>query len=220
MELFFPRLMLKVLSSPALGRRVPGQPVQCVSFPRSGHHLLMDILSLYYGRNGFRYCEFYTHCRRSPCANPAVNFQKNHDLALDLKVPRNTRCLVQVRRPIESIVSWFVWQCGQYPETEDSRASWEAFAREKARFWKRFAAKWTGEDPDPGKLVVRYDKLVQKPLETTAEVVRFLSPGRPPQLNLLKQIVAVQRVRRGLPIERFKYYDAGFFGEIEKDTAG
>lgn len=72
--------------------------VQSTSFPRSGHHLLVNCLLAYYGETpyvqktsgeiiipeligswNFVYCEYYNHCYQVPCAHPATCFQKNHD---------------------------------------------------------------------------------------------------------------------------------------------
>ena len=72
-----------------------------VSFPRSGHHLLVNCLTKYYSRNlhfenfsgnnnlheileagPLRYCEYYKHCRHNPCTDPNANFQKVHDFHL------------------------------------------------------------------------------------------------------------------------------------------
>lgn len=72
--------------------------VQCVSIPRSGHHLLMGLLRSYYqgddkGSSPFYYCGHYKACKSHPCscrekrirrfqknrAEPLVTVQKSHD---------------------------------------------------------------------------------------------------------------------------------------------
>jgi hypothetical protein len=72
--------------------------VQGVSYPRCGHHLLVNCLLAYFGETpyvqkthgesiipellgswNFTYCEFYNHCNQVPCACPHTTFQKNHD---------------------------------------------------------------------------------------------------------------------------------------------
>src|SRR4030042_821818 len=78
----------------------------CVTFPRSGHHMLVRLLTRYYAgelgplqdspkiqklaaKHHYRagklcYCEYYDHCRTVPCSDTNTNFQKTH--ALDLKL--------------------------------------------------------------------------------------------------------------------------------------
>lgn len=72
-----------------------------VSFPRSGHHLLVNCLTKYFSgnlsfenthgtestnqiihANNLHYCDYYKHCRQVPCSDEQVNFQKNHDFGL------------------------------------------------------------------------------------------------------------------------------------------
>ena len=51
------------------------QKIQNISLPRSGHHLLVRCLTQIY-KDQLNYCEFYTHCRKTPCRDPATNLQK------------------------------------------------------------------------------------------------------------------------------------------------
>ena len=78
--------------------------VQGVSFPRSGHHLLVNFLQRYFGGR-FAYCEYYNHCQQQPCANPANNLQKSHDFGLELPADGAGDYLLQYRHPLYSITS-------------------------------------------------------------------------------------------------------------------
>ena len=63
-----------------------------ISWPRSGHHMLLRLLKLYFGPS-FGYCSLYGDrpehpevpqcCRCVPCTNAGkINFSKNHDFDL------------------------------------------------------------------------------------------------------------------------------------------
>jgi len=130
--------------------------VQCVTFPRSGHHLLVNLLSKYFSRDinyhtslgkntfqagGFYYCEAYRHCGKTPCINPKVNFQKNHDLGLKLKKNQNFKYVIQFRHYLPSIVSWYLLEVRRN-YLKDYNQEWERFAKKNVVFWKNFIKKW------------------------------------------------------------------------------
>jgi hypothetical protein len=99
-----------------------GLTIASKSIPRSGHHLLKEIL-----RSGFRdnfvHCEWYYEpgcCRQIPCKlhqayceeGQTVQFIKSHDFTLDdpmLGVRDNVITLVSYRHPLWSLTSNFVY---------------------------------------------------------------------------------------------------------------
>jgi len=115
--------------------------IQCISFPRSGHHLLVNLLARYYGRvlslscgrtfndtsklftaGPFAYCECGVggHCRQIPCCDPKTTFQKYHDMKLDLKINPSHSYIVQYRHPVHAIASWFMFSLKNH-KAEDSK---------------------------------------------------------------------------------------------------
>ena len=48
-----------------------------VTFPRSGHHLLRQCLSLYF-KDDFHYCHYDHHCKSVPCTDPKNNMSKKY----------------------------------------------------------------------------------------------------------------------------------------------
>jgi len=141
-------------------------PTECISYPRSGHHALVDLLRVYF-EDSFVYGEIY----RDPAATlgnllPPVNYQKNHDFGLLTPVLPERQYLVQVRNPLESIESWEVFdrRVGHIPETHEARLD----------FWTAFVKKWVFADI-PNRLVVCYEDLVGAPLETCTAVIQFLT---------------------------------------------
>src|SRR3989338_7344835 len=142
-------------------RRLPTQPAVCVAFPRSGYYRLMRMLALYYEG-----------------ALSETYFRKESDS--DLKLLQNPTCryVVQTRNPLEAIVSWYASEMEREEDTADSRRVWEKFAREKVRFWNYFCDKWvTKQTFGADRIQVRYEQLLDEPVETVAGVIRFLSPA-------------------------------------------
>ena len=127
-----------------------------VTFPRSGHHLLVGMLQKYFGPE-MVYCETYEHCNTIPCPNLTVNVQKTHDFDLDVAAPDGWKVLVQMREPLPAIVSWYETQVSRYG-MEDSRRSWDEFFAEKMHFYVNFYKKWAH-----GNHVIFYEELIAEP---------------------------------------------------------
>jgi hypothetical protein len=71
--------------------------IPCVSFPRSGHHLLGRCLKQYFGRD-FHYCP--NVFRKAHFKDPKTNYQKNHDFDLSLPNTRAWYYVIQYRHPL------------------------------------------------------------------------------------------------------------------------
>ena len=99
-----------------------GLTIASKSIPRSGHHLLKDILKAGFGQR-FVHCEWYHEpgcCRQAPCKlheayceqGQTVQFIKSHDYAFEdpmLGVRDNVITLVSYRHPLWSLTSNFVY---------------------------------------------------------------------------------------------------------------
>jgi hypothetical protein len=143
-----------------------------VSYPRSGHHWLVNILSRVYG-DEFSYCEYYRCCCRTPCAHGAV-FQKNHDFDLKL-TPERGKTILQVRSPLDSIFSYFHYYCSwDLDKKKLANVSWSRFALEAGLYWGRFARKWIALQRSEAILTVGYQDLVEEPARQMERVLNFL----------------------------------------------
>ena len=181
---------------------------ECVTFPRSGHGLLQKLLHRYYRDGELVYCESYADPERMLDNDPRTNFQKNHDLELETPVRDDRQYLVQIRFPVESIVSWYGLAC-ERDGLVDAPASWTSFAIQKASFWMGFYRKWVMEHV-PQRLVVNYADLVGEPVVTLRRVVEFLGEASP-DVERLRECCAAERVERRSFTRSFKYYGPGFF---------
>ena len=156
------------------------EKIQCISFPRSGHHLLVRCLTQMYGEH-FQYCDFYNHCRKTPCLDQKTNFQKHHDFKLRFSPSESQRCLIQYRHPVESISSWFelalkqpnVWQ---KMTLRDDQTSWEKFFDNKLIYWKLFIEKWVLKADAREQMLVPYHVLMQNPVEQLTQIADFIWP--------------------------------------------
>lgn len=185
---------------------------ECVSFPRSGHHLLEGLLLRYYGEQGMRYCEQYAHPERRLDLDPETRFQKNHDFDLDTPIRRDRRYLVQIRYPLDSLVSLFklnVTQAG----IPDNGANWTNFAINKTGYWMRFYKKWVLDHVD-GRLVVNYADLVDRPEAMLTAVVRFLGESEP-DLGRIREACAAEPIQVRNDYKCFKHYGAQFFALLK-----
>lgn len=126
-----------------------------VSWPRSGHGLLIRILRALLAER-FSYCEFYrprakqgsSCCGRFPCTRPGISMTKQHDAALAPGAP----LVVQIRSFVPAAVSHFEYALSA-GSVEDSAASFRAFALAQVAPYRRFTAKWVAP-PRPGRVVV------------------------------------------------------------------
>ena len=129
-------------------------PTRVVTFPRSGHHWLIELLQERLGDKIFLYTEHYTDGGKTlETGYPGVNVQKTHDF--DLEVPKVSwyRHVVQVRRVQDCLKSW--------RKLEESRGPVPPrFEEQKTHFYGLWVSRWIVEDV-PGRLIVRYEDLVK-----------------------------------------------------------
>ena len=153
--------------------------VQGVSFPRSGHHMVSDLLCGYFGTS-FQYCEKYTLCNMRFCPNAATHLQKNHDHEFDLPTNEDREYLVQYRHPLPSIMSQYEHLLKLDPRAavQDSPRNWEEFAIGAAEDWRRFVQKWVLSNRNPRTLMVAYEQVMRDPAAELARLRVFSPPTR------------------------------------------
>jgi hypothetical protein len=185
---------------------------ECVSFPRSGHHLLEGLLLRYYGEQGMRYCEPYVRPQGRLDLDPETRFQKNHDFDLDTPIRTDRQYLVQIRYPLDSLVSLFklnVTQSG----VADTPAAWTNFAINKTGYWMRFYKKWVLNHIER-RLVVNYSDLVADPSGMLANVVRFLGE-QAPDMGRIREACAAEPIQMRNDYKCFQHYGAQFFALLK-----
>lgn len=200
-----------------------------VSWPRSGHHLLVRLLEGYFG-DSFGYCESYSPadcCRRFPCTRrPAINFTKNHDWKLDLPKIPGLPYVVQYRDFLPSTISDFELYVRN--GNEDSAASFERYCHASARRYRAFVEKWVLDPLPAERMVVKYEEFVSDPETVMARIVPFFATGTVPDLERLRLLVHGIAWVRGKDMEKienhgvqdrrdvtaFRYYDRAFLDPL------
>ncbi|MEM7695731.1 MAG: sulfotransferase family 2 domain-containing protein [Pseudomonadota bacterium] len=209
----------------------PGQTplpyVASVSWPRSGHHLIVRLLYGYFGPR-FGYCEYHVPkddpdtpcCGHFPCQKRAIAFSKNHDFNIDSPVPTDVPLLVQWREPIAALHSNF--ELAVMEGWPDTPKAFTKFGHKQAEKYRRFMAKWV--EPDlPNRLVLNYDDLTADPhshfrkvltlwgedpcdeakLETAIQTVPHISVS-----DKTSKLSAARGVRAERVVTTFRHYDA------------
>lgn len=198
----------------------------------------MHRLALSYFGGEFKYCLFYPEdpacCRTFPCTQPGVNYTKNHDFDLSGPILPGLPYLIQYRSLTPATISDF--ELYLLDGGADTKESFQEFARIRADGWAAFMAKWVDNQTDFERLLMRYEDLVADPLHSLKAAVRFFAPGaKPDEGRLVRAIegethVAVTKqegekwteragVKAFRKVEAFRFYDAGFFSELEAYAA-
>lgn len=208
--------------------------VACVHWPRSGHHLLVRLLGAILG-DRFGYCSYYGHnqdkrcCGKFPCTLPGVSFAKQHDIGFNCAVPQNGEpLLVQYRRFDEALLSSFEVRLSQ-GMLADTEEDFRTLALERARTYRRFLQKWIVRDI-PNRHILRYDELIERPHETlTAVLALFGADDHADRIDAAVESAdhvtrkggsrVIQRDRGVVNesnVRSFRYYDEGFFAELDR----
>jgi len=207
-----------------------------VSFPRSGHRFLREILSGYFAED-FVFYESYTKKvkSRSQRKNDLqfVNYVKTHDFQLRgrevliKRFPVNRMYLVQIRHPLESIASYYEFSLKHGDIRWDREKSWNRFLNKKIKYWRRFCEIWLS-DRSSDLMVVGYENLCCETFDTARKAIDFLTNGSELNSERLIKVIEHQDFLQyvGEPgskksgkrkLESFKYFDREKFEKIEQN---
>ncbi len=212
--------------------------ITCISYPRSGHHLLVQLLLRYYARtlrpkpnqfvadgdggkgyarlssHGMSYCEYYGHCRSIPCTDPSTNFQKNHDFGLDLPDLPNCLYIVQYRYPLDSVVSYFEFKHA-IGHIKDSPEAWLRFSWKATIYWQSFIRKWVHEN-GTNKLFVSYKEILRPDGSCLKRVLEYLRPDEDIDIGFIKKCIKQKTgAVKARNIQEFRYFEHRHFQRLE-----
>jgi hypothetical protein len=194
-----------------------------VSIPRSGHHYLMRRLRHYFDAD-WRYCEFYKPtdcCKTVPCTWPLadgmVSVQKSHDFKLELPKDPGCRYLVMARHIVPQTISNFEVAVGRNARP-DTRAGFEAFARQWLPYYRGFVRKWALERPPRSELLV-HERMIADPGRELPRIARFLAPDRPLDHARLSAAIAADPPRLTREVTDFRFYDEDFMDWLERQAS-
>ena len=207
-----------------------------VSFPRSGHRFLRDILSMYF-EDDFVFYESYTKEITSKTGtDPAfktVNFVKTHDFQLlgrkifDSRFPENRRYLIQIRHPLESIASYYEFALKHGHVRQDTEAEWAVFLANNLEYWKRFCEVWLTKIQDDS-LLITYDDLFASTFQAAENVIKFITGQSSLDSGKLERVISQQeflqyvgdtesRKQNRRQLESFKYFNLNKFQRLESE---
>lgn len=181
--------------------------VYIVSFPRSGQHLVRNLLSEYCKRADidFRYCEFYRCCASVPCTYHS-RFMKNHDFALDTTCtdakyqkniewnPHDVFIVLYRRDVVEQLEAWYRF----FNKNNDYDVhSIGRFACTKLPFYEAFVNKWVHDTVGkPNVCVIDYDELVSEPQKSLTAILQTCFESAAPLEHHVHDVCAMQNIHK------------------------
>lgn len=183
-------------------------PIIGISWPRSGHHMLVRLLQLYFGPN-FGYCDFYggkpwveeidTCCGQIPCAHAdRIWLTKNHDFDLDLPQIEGERYLIQYRDFAPSVISNFELHVRN--GGADTALSFRKFASGEFSRYLGFIERWVHSDFARDQLALNYSTFLSDPQAELARTVAFIRPDMAIDTDRIAEAIANvdgQEVKQG-----------------------
>lgn len=220
--------------APREDRKSAPRPVVGVSWPRSGHHLLVRLLQAYFA-GSFHYCDFYPDvtecCRACPC-KWGRTFTKNHDF--DLMVPKlvGRPYLVQYRSFLPSVISNY--ELYVFNGNDDNPRMFRCFLEDQLERYRAFVEKWCDASDGVEKCLVKYEDLTSSPMPTLTRIVEFFAPGSVVDRARAEGVLSSagsEKIERGsrwfVPdaglhsarsVETFRYYDSAYFERIRSEV--
>ncbi|WP_298637119.1 sulfotransferase domain-containing protein [uncultured Umboniibacter sp.] len=194
------------------------------SFPRSGHRFLKDHLVLILGSE-YRYFDHYHDTDAT-----GKNFAKTHDFellgrnVLSQEFPNRRKYIVQVRHPLESIISYYEFKLHWNRIKVDTEQVFQRHLKKQLGKWKRFCDTWC-LPPMDDRLIVTYQDLYTHPLKTLVEVCEFMGECRIDNDNFATAKVDFRRYYsdsegqpRARSISDFRYFNEEKFELIEQEV--
>lgn len=146
--------------------------------------MVVRVLCTYWG-DRLKYCENHRQKLR-----PHHNLAKNHDFGLKLCY-NNFRLIVLWRNPEASIRSW--WKLNTGRERTEPKEEWEAFWREKAKFWQDWMVRWVFPSHRRPHVILTYEGILKNPVEEIAKIIQLQS-DEPVDKERLKRAVQNENI--------------------------
>ncbi len=183
--------------------------IRAITFPKSGVHLLSEILIKYFSNNArlplnlmfeprteplkagkMIFCSKDHHCQVMPCPNSDVTYQIGHGDHVPMwKENDGINYIFQMRNPIYSTIAMGSWNgCSK------KRKNWtekEYYCELVANFkwWKLWIDKWVIGHEGPNVLNVVYEDLVKDPMKKMQEIVKYIEPETEPDKVNINNII-------------------------------
>lgn len=203
------KIILSLLFGIAVNQTKTFDYVQCLSVPRSGHHLLIHVLFKYfreikhpiYGESKKVYCNFFDCCQTTPCKNGKLVL-KNHDLELNVPFSKNVKYIVQYRQ--DPIVQFRAEQRKRTelkhinPMTFHNFLNYTRWGVPRILYWKNFVLKNINNNPYPeNTYFLEYYDLVQDPFFHIKAILETIFEEPSVNEEVLKTIIKRHQIKVG-----------------------
>lgn len=168
-----------------------------VSYPRSGQHLLQDVIKHVCTHHDleYKFCDFYDCCGQNPCSQGA-NFQKNHDH--DLKLPiNNERKYIALYRndmilQLEAYYRYYI----NKKVLKYNLQELKIFCLCNKDYYLNFRNKWI-DNYKNNVLAIEYYDFIENPSETVRKTFNFLYPDLKLKDEIINDIPNVEFYSHG-----------------------
>jgi len=163
--------------------------VENVSFPRSGHSMVRDLLKAYFGPE-FKYQPIWPGPGKF---SEGFHFQKNHDFGMVTPISSDWNYLVLVRDPFDACLSWHK-QGVEFDGSPDTWEKYQLMLRNAQEYWGNFVKKWVCSDI-PNRLIVHYYDLLTDTVPTLINIVKLfgVEPSRTVAEAAVKSVGIIPR---------------------------
>ena len=153
-----------------------------VSFPRSGHHLLVRGLTEA-ANHRIVYSEMYNSAHNMNNCD-FVNLQKSHDFDLTDPIDPELNYIVLIRGFELAVESWF---------RESEANDLELFRQSKTEYFDGFMAKWVNDHSVTNRIVISYHDMVDAKMNTVVKAAH--SMGFVPDIDKLRRWEHSEKVK-------------------------
>lgn len=215
--------------------------VSCITFPNSGHRLLLNMLLKYFANDikfsdidkhsadylcaniiqskDLRYCDSEVHCDVLGCKSEHTNIQRINDINLQVPILSTVRYIIQYRHPIEALLLSY---SDLYRYLHHQRPTFEEMFDQQLVVWEKYIAKWVLDCPKTSinTLPVNYHRLVKEPSVTIVKVLKFMRPDLDINYELISDVVENQYMQENVNVFESQFYNEEMFQEAEKRLSG
>ena len=188
-----------------------------ISYPRSGQALIERIFNFYATKHNifYKYCEFYRCCKTIPCIHGA-NFQKNHDLSLELKLRQDTRYIVLYRSDkIEQLSSFLRWNFKKKLKHNIDKRRADQFLLDANIYYEGFINKWVANSTRENIKVFDYLDICKNPyILLNAMSYAFDGCECGGYRTALKEFLKKEKIHRIIKLDEFYNYTLGYVSEL------
>ena len=191
----------------SVATRLPRVMINLVSFPRSGHHMLKDVLeSIFHASHQhWHYCENYQ--KRHAC-HDGHNVRKSHDFDVNLYPTPGEAYIVLVRRNrLQQLEAYYRFNCKMVAGTAHSEPcsmSVREFFDANRIYYNIFYNKWykLAEQFPEQVYFTFYEDILDRPLGSVQHILKFLTKFSGHEASTLHDVSKIWDIRAAARVVR------------------